>query len=424
MKRYAGDMVGLNNKNVLCVDSGLYIYSAQKLGESFGSVRYHRLDTDPYPRSEKSQIGEGLPEIEVVKDFWPHLDWADLIYFPDCYQGEMQHSLREKGYRVFGAGLSARMELDKEFFLETIDDLGLPVSHTYRAEGLGDLVEHLTGVKDERYLKCSHRGDFETKKYTGMKQLENWLGQYLRPRIGERAKDIEILVQDPIEAECEIGYDGFRVDGVCTENCMLGYEIKDLVFAGKVFDKPPKIIADVNDALTPIYKQLGYRGHYSNELRITKGGDAYLIDETCRMPSPPGGVLCEIYGDSYAQAVWDISGGEMPKLKATHKFGAEVILNSSFLERYQLCVEFPKSISRWIKLKNHFKRDGAYYVVPSENAGYFGSAVGLGDTVKEACEKAMGVAKQVICTELELDESAFKKADEQIGAGRAFGIDF
>lgn len=416
--------MSLSNKNALVIDRGLYVYLAQKLGESFGNVRYHRIESDPFPRSEKAEIGKGLVEIEPVDDFWSHLDWADIIVFFDCYDGNMQQNLRDMGHQVFGAGLSSKMELDKIFFLETINNLGLPVPKTYRVEGLKELEEYLKEVKGNKYLKCSHRGDFETKKYTGMKQFKNWMEQYLVSRIGTAGKNIEILVQDPIKAEIEIGYDGFRVDGPCTKNCLIGYEIKDTMLAGKIFEEPPPIIGNVVNKMDPIYKKLGYRGHYSSEFRITKSVIVYPIDECNRAPSPPAGILSEIYGKGYPQAVWDISEGKMPTFEAEKPYGVELILVSPFHEKYQLCVEFPKSNSRWVKLKNHCYRDGAYYIIPNGNQGGFGSAIGIGDSVKEAFQNAMDVAEDLLCEDMDLDKNAYEEAEEQIAAGKALGIPF
>ena len=414
----------LGNKTALCFDRGLYSFLAQKLGESFGRVLYYMDCPSPYPESQRAQIGKGLPELEWIDDPWPHVDKADLLCFFDCNDGRMQHYFREKGYRVFGSGRSERLELDKAWFLEQVSAARLPVPHTYRAEGLEDLERYLADAKGEKWLKTSYyRGDFETQKFRGMKHLRPWLSD-LRQRIGERrAKEIEILVQSPIDAKCEAGYDGFCVDGEFTDNCLVGYEIKDKGLVAKVFEQPPEILARVNDAMGPLFRKLGYRGHYSTEIRITAEGKPYFIDPTCRAPSPPSELMCELYAN-YAEAVWQIAGGEVPTLKPKAPYGAEIVLSSAWHESHELCVEFPRELAPFVKLKNQTRRQGTHYIVPNGNGGIFGAVVAYGKTMDEATRKALEYAEQIECAELDYESSLFDQAAEQTKCGEAFGIPF
>ncbi len=415
--------MSLKNKKALVWDRGLYTYLAQKLGESFGEVFYYLPQSDPYPKSLHSQIGVGLPEISRVYDFWKYVDEVDMIVFFDCYDGKLQQFLRDKGYRVFGSGLSEKIELDKVLLLQTLEDVGLPVPNTYRAEGLEDLLQYLEKSKGDKWLKASYyRGDFETVKYHGMPHFEPWLDD-LRKKIGQRIKDIEILVQDPIEAACEVGYDGFCIDGEYTENCCVGYEVKDKGLVAKVFRNTPSILEHVNRKISPVFKKYGYRGHFSSEIRITEKGIPYFIDPTCRAPSPPSELLCELY-ENYAEAIWDISGGVVPILKSKGVYGAELILSSPWHERNELCVEISKELIPNVKLKNHTKRSDVFYCIPNENGGIFGAVIAYGSTIKEATQKVLNVVKDIKADELDYESSTFDKAEEQYQSGERFGIKF
>lgn len=413
----------LSNKKVLVWDRGLYIYLAQKLGESFSEVFYYMPQADPYPKSTTSLIGCGLDEIERVYDFWKYVDKVDLIVFFDCYDGKLQNWLRSKGYRIFGSGLSEKLELNKTLFLDTLEEVGLPIPKTYRAKGFEDLVEYLCGCEGEKWLKASYyRGDFETHKFRSMAHIEPWLDN-LRKLIGQRAKDIEILVQDPIKSACEVGYDGFCIDGQYTSNCIVGYEIKDQGLVAKVFKETPTILAEVNNAMSPIYKKFGYRGHYSSEIRITKGGLPYFIDPTCRAPSPPSELMCELY-ENYAEAIWTIAEGKVPELEPKAVYGAELVLSSLWHRTNELCVEFPKELHANIKLKNQMKRDGSFYCIPNDNDGGFGAVIAYGSSVKEVTEKVSQIAKEVNADEVEDFAAAWDAAIEQIKSGEKFGIKF
>jgi len=411
-------------KKVIVHDRGLYLYLAQKLGQDFEKVWFFRPESSPYPPSGLGEIGADLPEIEVIHNFWEYVDRADMIVFPDCYDGKLASWLQGKGYRVFSSLLSEIVELDKVFHLEYLDRAGLPVPPTFRAEGIQDLCKYLEKCEPDQFLKTSfYRGDFETYHFRGMQHFDPWLNDLLQ-RIGKhRAASIEILVQSPIEAECEVGYDGFCVNGQYPDNSMCGYEIKDQGFVGKVFKKTPEIIANVNNAFAPLFKHLGYQGHYSTELRITKAGDPFYIDATCRAPSPPAEVMTEMYAN-YSESIWEISGGNLPDLKPKAKYAAEIILSSPWHENHELCVEFPKDLEKHIKLKNH-KRTGDHYTcLPNQNAGTFGAVVAIGDSVKEVTGKVMDIVKEIKADDLEIHEETFDKAEEQVKSGEKYGIHF
>jgi hypothetical protein len=413
----------LVSRTALVWDRGLYVFLAQKLGETFDKVWYYFPQSEPYPTSPTSQIGVGLPEIERVYEFWPYVDKADCIVFFDCYDGELQHWLREKGYRVFGSMRSEKVEMDKVFFYQYLVDHGMQIPNTYRAEGLDDLVEHLKGKKPDKWLKTSYyRGDFETHHYTGMKHLRPFLDD-LRRRIGKKCDEIEILVQDSITSKCEVGYDGFCCDGEFTKNGVVGYEIKDRGLVSKIFRDTPEVLQNVNDAFTPLFKKMGYRGHWSTEIRITESGRSYFIDPTCRAPSPPSELLCEQY-ENYAEVVWSLSGGETPYPTSRARFGAEIILKSPWHEDHELYVEFPKELSGNVKLKNHMKDGNGYTCIPNKNGGFFGAVVAYGSTVKEVTQKCLDYAKEVKALELDYDDTVFDKASEVIKSGEEFGIEF
>ncbi len=413
----------MKNKSCLVWDRGLYLCIAQRLSESFGKVYYYIPQANPYPNSAKAQIGVGLDGIERVHNFWDIIDKVDLIVFPDCYDGELQHWLRSKGYCVFGNGRSEIVELDKLLFIDLLKEVGLPTINTVVTKGLEELVNHLSKVKSEKWLKTNwYRGDFETHKFINMDLITPWLTD-LAYRLGTRAHDIEILIQDSIKAECEAGYDGFLIDGKYSDNCLTGYEIKDRGLVAKVTKNPAPIVKFVNDKMAPVHKYFGGRGHYSTEIRITKDGTPYYIDSTQRAPSPPSELMLEIY-DNYPEIIWQVANGEVPDVIPRAEFGAELILTSDWHEQHELCVQFPKEFNKNVKLKNHSKRGDSYWCTPNDNAGYFGAVVAYGNTVGEATDKVMEIAKQIKADDFHVDEEVFEEADEQIKNGEKFGIHF
>lgn len=417
-----GGPTDLSNKSCLVWDRGLYLFMAEKLAETFKKVYYYMPQSEPYPCSRTKSIGTGL-KVERIYEFWPYLDKSDIVVFPDCYDGEMQHWLRGKGYCVFGNGRGEKLEMDKVFFLEELEKAGLPVAKTQLCEGIDDLIKYLKKQDGVRWLKTSYyRGDFETKKFVNMAQIEPWI-DHLKTRIGRGVTDIEILVQDPIDSEIEVGYDGFAIDGQYTGNSITGYEIKDKGFVASISKQPAEIVQFVNDRISPIFKKLGYRGHFSTEIRVTKDGVPYFIDPTCRLPSPPSELMVEMY-ENYAEIIWEVANGRVPEPKPKAKYGAEVILTSESAEDMSLCVYVPKSIRPFVKLKNHMQEGDNFYCIPNGNAQFIGAVVALGDTIEEATKKVMEYVDQIKADDLHVDPNIFEKANEQIANGKKFGVKF
>lgn len=418
----------MNNKTLIVVDHGLYTCVAMDMAKYFGKVKYINPRSEPYGHSPQAFIGEGLPGVERIDNLWKHIDKADYIFFPDVYDGYLQKFLRNKGYRVCGSGQSEIMELNKTFFKTMIDKVGLPQSKTYRSEGLDDVWEFLKNKQGgDYYIKNSEpfRGDWETIKYLNKYQLEILLDGKRKQLGPVRSKCIELLIEKKINSVCEIGADGFMLDGVMAPFSMCGYEIKDQGYIGKVFKELPPIVNEINKKLEPIFKKIGgYAGPYSTEIRITENNKAYAIDLTTRCPSPPTGVELNIYGKSYAQAIIDLSECKMPALKPLKKYGAEIILLSDSHDCSDIHIKFDPSIENNLKLKNAVCRKGQYYCVVNDNDGCFGTMVGTGNTIKEAINQATSAMEGLEVDGLSWRHDVFDEAIETIRNGQKHGINF
>ncbi len=416
------EKLDLSTKTAIVYDrGGLYLYCAEKLAEKFGKVMYYLADSDAYPTSQKHTIGAGLPKVKRIHDFWKYIDEADIVCFFDCYDGQLQTWLKGKGFKVFGSGLGEKVEIDKVFFLETLEKLKLPCPQTYLAEGMDDLVKYLKENDGKTlFLKNLHRGDFESRKHTSMAQSRPFLND-LKKRLGTASDTIEVLVQDEIVSACEVGWDGFQLDGQYCTNGLLGYESKDRGYIGEVVKEKPALLAKIDDAFSSEFKKLGYAGNYTTEVRVTKDGVAYFIDATCRVPSPGGELMCELY-ENWAEIVWGLAHGELVEPKPLAQFGAEIVLHSPWHDQHEIHVKFPKSIAEFVKLKNHTKRDGEFYCIPNGNGGFFGACIAYSNTMGEAIKKVLEYADQIEADELEFNPNLFPEIEDSITAGKKFGI--
>ena len=143
----------------------------------------------------------------------------------------------------------------------------------------------------------------------------------------------------------------------------------------------------------------------------------------CRIPSPPGELMSELY-ENYAEAFWQIAGGEVPKMKPKAKFGAEIIMTSHWHTDHELCVEYPSEIAKFVKLKNDCRRGKYNYCIPNGDDEFFGAAIYYADTLQGAIDGCLDVAKQIDAHKFHVDSEMFKEALEAVKSGEKFGIKY
>lgn len=421
------DKVGLSDKSILIMDRGLKTYLAPFMARYFGTVYYHCIVGGPYLDSPTASIGSGIPNVihttrpgEIIRTV-PDI----TVFYPDIYDGDMQEMLRHFGVAVCGPGRGEVMEMDKLAFHSALDVAELPTAPMKHVKGLDGLLDYTMRHEGPFFAKLRdhYRADWETTRMDDIDDAENLIASK-RDKLGaKRAAEMEFLCYDPIESECEGGIDGFRLGGKLANLISCGYEMKDKAYVTKVMDSVPKIFQPELDGLAPVYDGMGFAGPWSNEVRITKDGTAYPIDQTCRCGEPPTAVFCELLGESYAVAIYQLARGQMPTLDKTALYGAQINLCSDYYgEDNELYVNVPEEIEQWVKLQNYTMKDGKRYIIPNENGCHFGAVVAVGNTLEEATDKAMERVKMIQAREMHYGENCFDRLQECITAGRKFGI--
>jgi len=413
----------MSPKTAIVYDHGLYTYLAQKLAEDYEKVYYYVAQDVPYPVSDLSEIGVGIPGIERIYDFHHLKNTVDkentVFCFFDNYNWDLQQDLRASGFSVYGG--NDKLETDRIFFREALRRLRMPVAKYVVIQGVTAVMKHLED-KTDKYIKSSYyRGDFETYHFISMNHSRGFFDD-LRYRLGLRAEKIKFIIEDPIKG-LEVGCDGFQLQGEMASHSTWGYEIKDGAYICKVEQTLPPIINKVNKKFQPLFAHLGYQGSYSNEIRLTDKRVPYFTDPCCRAASPPSELSCELY-ENFGEAIWILAHGGMPKLKPRAKYGAEIILKSGWHEKHWLHVEFPDKVSRWIKLKNVTRIDGKYHCIPNGNGGIFGAAIAIGDDPATCLKRVMKIAELVKAEELNYLEDAPAKCKEAISQGEELGLKF
>jgi len=417
-------MTTLKNKTALVWDYALFCPVAEKLAEGFSKVYYYNATRKGWPRHNDGVVGQGIEGVEVTQDPWAIIDDVDCIVFPDVHDGGLVDWLRDKGYIVYGIGGAEKLEGSRWEFRQRQRELGMPTPTTSHIVGVDSLRKHIVEANKQLYIKLiSWRGDQETFKVDNYATSKQRLDR-LEADLGEGAKLVEFVVEEPIDEAVEVGYDGFVVDGKLPKLAAYGYEMKDCGYLGVVapFASFPKPIRWTTERVVSLLAEA--RGSFSTELRVTKS-KPYLIDPTFRHPSPPYEVMLEAYQD-VPQMYWNIANGIMPEPEAKGQYLAQLVLRSPSFQKDWIPVEYPREIANFVKIHNMAKLDGKVYAVPSPGVemNEFGGVVAVADTMEEAIGLVKERLEQIKAPDLDTDTTAMDKAEETVARGKEFGISF
>jgi hypothetical protein len=416
--------LNLKEKSVLVFDYGLFICIAKRLAEDFGKVYYYVPWKCDFPTSDRDWMGRGIPGIEKIREFHKYKDKVDMLCFCDMYDGDLQQHLRNRGYKVFGAGGAEKFERNRWLFKKALVDLKLSVPKTVRVVGIDNLRKYLSSVEGVKWLKTSEfRGDFETQKHENMDSTNLWIDDLASKMIPPRQATIEILVEDAVEG-VESGWDGFVSNGIYSTYGTVGYEIKGDGFLCKVFKESelPAPIALINKKTTPMLKD--YYGAYSTEVRVGKDGIPYYVDMSARFGSPPAELMCELY-ENFSEVVWDLAHGLIPHPRPIAKYGSLIRLKSDWLMKRPTYIKYPKEIDRWVKLRDYCidEKTGKIYGIPTlAQCSTVGSVIGLSDSLESSMQLCKDRASMIEGNEINWCKEIFAKGMAEIREGLKFGI--
>jgi len=410
----------------MVIDNGIFVEIAVRLAREYKKVYYCVLGwPNSFPRMHEAWIGRGLENIEVVESPWPYFNQVDLWVFPDVYYGEMQVWLESQGKAVWGARMGEEMELYRDSMKNLMKSLGLPVQPWIKIKGINALREYLKS-NNNKWVKINKwRGMMETFFSKDFKEVEPKLDE-LAYQLGAFKNIMEFIVEDDLPDLVEVGLDAYSIDGKFPSQMMSGIEVKDKGYIGifKQYKDLPAVITDFDKALAPTLKQYGYRGFYSTELRV--GGDKkpVMIDMCARAGSPPS----ELYQENYknlAEIIWAGGNGILVDPVPVAKFGAEMLIHSSWADKNWQPVDFPPENRQFIKLRNAAMVDDRYYVIPQAlGLPEIGAAVGYGDTLQAAIDMVKKVAKSVTGYFIDIFPDSLDEAKDEIAKSAKFGINY
>ena len=412
-----------SKKTVCVVDNGLFIELAIMLSKSFGKVYYYSPWQSGFVKSNSIIIGEGVPNIERINYVFDIINKVDLWVFPDVYFSDMQVYLASIGKRVFGSRKGDELELYRKESKEHFKKLGLPVGKYAVVKGLDDLREYLK-QHDNVYIKLSFtRGDTETFHSENYDNIEPKLDE-LEHTLGAVKHIKEFIVEDAIDDAVETGIDTICIDGKFPDHAMVGIEVKDKGYIGKIrkYSELPKEITHFNDVISDTLKKYKYRNFYSTEIRVTKEHKDFMTDLCSRAGSPPN----ELYQNMYlnlADIMWFGAEGECLDVEFKDEYGAEVLIISNWADKNWQAIEFPESIRDNVKLRNLTIINKKYYAAPQAvGIPEIGAVVASGKTMEEAIKNVQKLAEQVKGHYIEIPVSCLDSAQEELKKLEDFNI--
>lgn len=421
-------MTLLSGIKCLVYDYGNYLSIAERLGRSDGFSKVYYFTPkimNGFPDHRPFDIGRNVSGVEVVKEWASIIDEVDIVVFPDSHEAALQQFFVDIGKKVFGSKFACEIEHDRATAKQLMKDIDLPLNDYEVVHGINELESTLMG-RENVFVKSKLRGDMETWHHENYLLSKGEL-QRMRTHLGAYQNKEEYIIESPIESLAEIGIDTFCVDGLYPSDVVTGIELKDTGYYGQIvpYHSLPRQLKTVTDKFSETFRDLKYRGAYSNEVIIGEDKRGYLIDTTSRMAQPPTDLMLEML-ENYPEIVLDVANGIVPILRYKYRHGVQLIIKSDLARTEPCPVLVPDEYKKLVKLKNlTIDDDGVWYYTPvGIEMNEIGSVVGFANSMQEAVQMAKTVAESIKGFDIKINTDCIDKAVEQIQALKKIGINY
>ena len=380
----------------LVFDHGAFFPVAQRLARDFGRVLYHTPWEKAYPVINDGILGFGFENIERCVDFWTIKDEIDLFVFPDLFHMGLQQELRRQGFRVWGANSGMRLEIDRQFFMRKLDELGLAVAPHQVVMGLANLAVYLKDKKDQFIKVSKWRGSWETKHWRSWDEdahcLDCWGVDF-----GGMKDHIPFLVFEKIDTKLEIGADTYCVHGKWPQTMLHGIERKDESYIAAVTATKdmPEELTSVMEAFSGFLASCNYASQWSMEVRVTED-EAYFIDATTRGGLPSTASF--LNAKNVSEILYAGANGELVEPNYGYQFSAECMVKIKGEPSSWDCMILPDSVSASMHPQNCCLIDDKIWF-PLDNKHGESREIGWlsaqGDTPAEAITNIIAASKEL-----------------------------
>lgn len=406
-------------------DMGLFTELAIKLAEWFGRVTYTSPWQNAFPSSKDTEVGEGIAEIERIKDIHEVIDETDLFVFPDTYFGPTQVFLQDIGKRVWGSRDGDELEIYRVDAKKHFKELGIPQGPYEVVKGIKKLRAYLQANDGKKvWVKIEEtRGDTETFCVEGYELYKNKLDE-LEYSLGPKAEIMTFIVEDHLKGTIDIAIDTVCVDGKYPRLGLLGTEVKGecYICSRQNYSAMPPALTSIYDKLSDTLRKFEYRNLISLESRV-KGSKILLGDPCCRGGSPPLELQINMI-DNLPDIMWHGAEGELIEPEIPSKYGAELIIHSDWADKHPLAIDFPKEMRDKVKFRYNTEFDGRTWIMPQGAGPRIAAVVEHGNSLQDIIEAAKEDAGKINGLQIENFSRSFDDALDKIKQIKEWGIQF
>jgi hypothetical protein len=212
------------------------------------------------------------------------------------------------------------------------------------------------------------RGDVDSFYAENYDLVAEYLDE-IQVKWGPFADQYSFLVEDCIEDAKELGYDTFFNGKKWIAPHLYGIEKDKSSYVGIYVDQLPSPLKKVQDALTPYFQKVDYRGPMSSEVRITKDGKPFFID-ACQRFAYPLSTLYTLSIKNYSEVIWKVARGEDVKIDNTGKYVAALPLSSDAGDDEYVLLQYPEKYSKYIKTRTSAVVRGKTYSIKGNGIVY------------------------------------------------------
>lgn len=413
---------------VVVCDNGQFNSFAERLGRDFKRVLYVISQDDEMPKFNDAMVGEGMDGIEVLHSRDDEeCDEAQLWVFPDLGLGHTQLKKQKEGNLVWGSRLGEEMEMYVEDFKDLLKDVGLPVGPYKSIVGFKKLREFLQKNPGEYYIKVAKfRGSWET--------LHSMNYEDVKPELDVRevalsgiSEIIPFCVLTALKDKVELAVDAYCIDGAWPSKVLVGMEKKGDCYLGRFMDYAdvPEPLRRVNAALAPTLKEYGLRGPLAFETLIGKDGKPYVSDPCPRCSSPCSELQQEFYTNT-PEIVLEGAQGRLidPVPPGGATWGAEVMIQSEWVDKNWQPIRFPDKYRRNIKLGEACRIGGEYKVIPQGiGLTQCGGIIAWSDDPEDAIKQLERIAAEVAGIGIHIPLASFDELREKLEEAANYGLD-
>lgn len=363
--------------------------------------------------------------VEKVSSWRRELKWVGkdgLIIFDDVGWGNIQDSLRSKGFKVFGGSeMGDKLETDREFGHKIFKEYGL---ETVELKDFNDIEDAINFIKsnpkkwviksnDHNSKFLTYIGEFECGKDT-ISVLKNYYHNKHINRetitLHERVEGVEMGVGRYFNGHDWVGpiEINFEHTKMFPDNAgPVTSEMGTLAWYDS--DENNKLFVDVLSKLKPYLQKIDFRGDFEINCIINEKG-AFPLEVTARMGSPIIHLHTELHLSPWGELLFAIASGEKYDLKYKKGFGVVNLIATppfpygkkhSKETLYGINVYFDKlsdEETRSLHLEGvslRVGKDAGQYFISTDD-GYIVYATAVANTVNEARQKSLNIIKKII----------------------------